>query len=348
MRTIAVDAMGADAAPGPEVAAAVAVVREGRCEVVLVGDRRRIADVLQGVGGRDVPGLRVVHTDQVVAMDDHPGAVFRQKPRSSLRVAIDLVKAGEAAAVVSAGNSGAVLSHALLVLGRLPGIERPGIVTVLPTAQGRITLCDVGANVEPRPSMLAQFAVLGVAYDRVIHGRARPRVGLLANGTEATKGTALTRAAHGLLVAAAAAGAGFDYVGPIEGSELWAGVVDVIATDGFTGNVVLKLCEGVAAGLFGVIRRELAQSKRSRAGVAMDLVRTIEWRLDYVHTGGALLAGVTETVVIAHGRSDGVALKNAIVLAERFAAAGLPARLGQAIAEHGGGRESPVDAPPPS
>lgn len=345
MRTIAVDAMGADAAPGPEVAAAVAVAREGICEVVLVGDRARIADVLKGVGGHEGHGLRVVHADQVVAMDDHPGAVFRQKPRSSLRQAIDLVKAGEAAAVVSAGNSGAVLSHALLVLGRLPGVERPGIVTVFPTAHGPITLCDVGANVEPRPSMLAQFGVLGVAYDRVVHGRVRPRVGLLANGTEPNKGTGLTRAAHALLQAAAATGAGFEYVGLVEGSDLWRGVVDVIATDGFTGNVVLKVCEGVAVGLFGVVRHELGLSKRARAGVAMDLVRTIEKRLDFAHTGGALLAGVAGTVVIAHGRSDGVAIKNAIQLADRFAGAALPTRLAEAIAAHGVGRAAAADDP---
>ncbi|HVV87746.1 MAG TPA: phosphate acyltransferase PlsX [Kofleriaceae bacterium] len=353
MRTIAVDALGADAAPVPEVAGAIAAAREGACEVVLVGDRARVEEALarqgagvEGAGARAVRGLRLEHAEQAVTMDDHAGAVFRQKPRSSLRRAVELVKTGEAAAVVSAGNSGAVLSHALFVLGRLPGVERPAIVTVFPTLAGPLTLCDVGANVEPRPTMLAQFAVLGAAYDRVVHGRARPRVGLLSNGAERGKGTELTRAAHPLLVAAAAAGAGFDYVGLVEGSDLWRGVIDVVATDGFTGNVVLKVCEGVADALFGLVRRELGSTARARAGAALarPALAGLKKRIDFAETGGALLAGVTGTVVIAHGRSDGVAIKNAIRLADRFAAAGLPARLGEAIAAHRVGRDDDATA----
>ncbi len=337
MRTIAVDALGADAAPVPEVEGAIAIAREGACEVVLVGDRARLDAELGRLRARDVRGLRIEHAEQVVTMDDHPGAVFRQKPRSSLRRAIDLVKAGAAAAVVSAGNSGAVLSHALFVLGRLPGVERPAIVTVFPTPDGPLTLCDVGANVEPRPSMLAQFAVLGAAYDQVVHGRVRPRLGLLSNGAEPGKGTELTRAAHSLLTAAVAAAGGFEYVGLVEGSDLWRGVVDVVATDGFTGNVVLKVCEGVADALFGLVERELAATPRARAGavLARPALAGLKKRIAFAETGGALLAGVTGTVVIAHGRSDGTAIKNAIRLAARFAAADLPARLGQAIAHHG-------------
>lgn len=345
MRTIAVDALGADAAPAPEIAGAIAVARGGRCEVVLVGDRDRFAAELDRQGARTVRGLRVEHAEQVVTMDDHPGAVFRQKPRSSLRRAIDLVKAGDAAAVVSAGNSGAVLSHALFVLGRLPGVERPAIVTVFPTLRGPLTLCDVGANVEPRPSMLAQFAVLGAAYDRVVHGRARPRLGLLSNGAEAGKGTELTRAAHPL-VQAAAADAGFDYVGLVEGSDLWRGVVDVVATDGFTGNVVLKTCEGVAEALFGLVRHELTTTPRARLGAALarPALAGLKRRIDFADTGGALLAGVDGTVIIAHGRSDGTAIGNAIRLADRFAGAELPARLGQAIVAHRG--PAPIEPAP--
>ena len=336
MPTVALDALGSDASPGPEVAGAVAAARDGGCEIVLVGDQARLDAELARQGARATRGLRVVHAEQVVTMEDHPGSVFRQKPRSSLRRAIDLVKAGEAAAVVSAGNSGAVLSHALFVLGRLPGVERPAIVTVFPTPAGPLTLCDVGANVEPRPSMLAQFAVLGAAYDRVVHGRARPRVGLLSNGAETGKGTELTRATHPLLIEAARQGRGFDYVGQVEGNDLWRGVVDVAATDGFTGNVVLKVCEGAADALFALVRRELEATPRARAGAALarPALAGVKKRISFAETGGALLAGVNGTVVIAHGRSDGVAIANALRLALRFAAAELPARLGQAIADH--------------
>lgn len=336
MRIIAVDALGADAAPGPEVAGAIAIAREASCEVVLVGDRARLEPALARHGGAGLRGLRVEHAEQVVTMDDHPGAVFRAKPRSSLRRAIELVKAGEAAAAVSAGNSGAVLSHALLVLGRLPGVERPGIVTAFPTLHGPLTMCDVGANVEPRPSTVAQFGVLGVAYDRVVHGRARPRLGLLSNGAEEGKGTALTRAAHALLTAAASSGPGFDYVGPIEGNDLWHDVVDVVATDGFTGNVVLKVCEGVASAMFGLVRHELTATPRARLGAALvgPALTAVRKRIDFAETGGAALAGVDGTVVIAHGRSDGVAVANAIRLADRFAGLDLPARLAEAVALH--------------
>jgi glycerol-3-phosphate acyltransferase PlsX len=335
VRTIAVDAMGADASPAPEVAGAIAAVRAGVCEVILAGDRARLEDEVGRQGARGLRGLRVEHADQVVTMDDHPGAAFRAKPRSSMRRAIDLVKAGDAAAVVSAGNSGAVLAHALFVLGRLAGVERPAIVTVFPTLAGPLTLGDVGANVEPKPTMLAQFAVLGAAYDRVVHGRARPRVGLLSNGAEEGKGTALTRAAHPLVAAAAAAGTGFTYAGLVEGSDLWRGVVDVVAMDGFTGNVVLKVCEGVADALFGLVRRELESTPRARAGalLARPALAGLKKRIDFAETGGALLAGVRGTVVIAHGKSDGVAIGNAIRQADRFAAAELPARLAAAIAE---------------
>jgi glycerol-3-phosphate acyltransferase PlsX len=168
--------------------------------------------------------------------------------------------------VVSAGNSGAMLATCLFVLGRLPGVERPAIVTVLPTPSGPLVLCDAGANVEPKPTHLAQFGVIAAAYDRVVHGRPRPRLGLLSNGSEPGKGNALTREAYALLSAARGA---FQFVGYVEGSDLFRGVVDVIATDGFTGNVVLKTCEGIAEGLFGLVRQELDKTPLARLGSAL-------------------------------------------------------------------------------
>lgn len=290
---LAIDAMGSDGAPGPDVAGAVAAVREAPIEVILVGDAARVHAELVRLGASGESRLHVEHAASAVTMDDHPAQVFRTKRDSSLRVAVELVKSGRAHALVSAGNSGAILSHALYVLGRADGVERPALVTVFPTPAGPITLCDVGANVDVKPSMLAQFGVLGASYDRVVHGRARPRVGLLSNGTEPSKGTELTRAAFPLLEEAAARH-DFAFVGYVEGSGLWDGAVDVVATDGFTGNVVLKTCEGLSASLRGV---------------------------DYAATGGALLAGVAGVVVIAHGRSDATAIKNAALLADRFATA---------------------------
>jgi glycerol-3-phosphate acyltransferase PlsX len=329
---LAIDAMGSDGAPGPDVAGAVAAAREAPIEVILVGEAARLHAELDRIGARGERGVHVEHAAEVVTMDDHPAQVFRSKRDSSLRVAIELVKAGRAQALVSAGNSGAVLAHALFVLGRSPGVERPALVTVFPTTAGPLTLCDVGANVDVKPSMLAQFGVLGAAYDRVVHKRAHPRVGLLSNGTEPGKGTELTRAAHPLLAAAAARG-DFRFLGYVEGSGLWDGAVDVVATDGFTGNVVLKACEGVAGALFGLVRQRLTASPRARLGGALvaPMLRDLGRRIDFAETGGALLAGVDGVVVIAHGRSDVTAMKNAVLLADRFARAALPAQLAAAI-----------------
>src|SRR5690606_196780 len=194
--------MGSDRAPAPEVAGALRAVRaDDALSVTLVGDAARLTALLgDSLDVRD--RVAVVHASEVVTMHDHPGQAFRQKPDSSMRVAVDQVANASGDAVVSAGNSGAMLATALFVLGRLPGVERPAIVTVLPTPAGPLVLCDSGANVEPKPSHLAQFGVLAAAYDRVVHGRARPRLGILSNGAEPGKGTPLTREAHALLSAA--------------------------------------------------------------------------------------------------------------------------------------------------
>ncbi|HEY6180201.1 MAG TPA: phosphate acyltransferase, partial [Kofleriaceae bacterium] len=217
---VVVDASGSDRAPGPEVAGALRAVRErdAPLEVVLVGDAARLDAELARLGRRSDDAIRVVHAADVVTMDDHPAHAFRRKPDSSMRVAVNQVAAGDADAVISAGNSGAMLACALFVIGRLPGIERPAIATVLPTPTGPLVLCDAGGNVEPKPSQLAQFGAIAAAYDRVVHGRERPRLGLLSNGAEAGKGTALTREAHALL---SAARGGFQYAGYVEGSDLF-------------------------------------------------------------------------------------------------------------------------------
>ncbi len=335
MTVIALDAMGSDDAPMPEVAGALAAVRESPAEVVLVGDEPRLRQELQTLGARTGDRVRVRHASQVIGGDDAPGRAFRDKRDSSLRIAFELVKGGAADAVVSAGNSGAVLAHGIFVLGRLPGVERPAIITVLPTPVRSLVLCDVGANVDIKPSMLAQFGVFGACYDRVVHRRPRPRVAILANGTEAKKGTAITRVADQLLRHAAAVdGAAFDYRGYIEGSALWSGDVDVVATDGFTGNVVLKLAEGMAEAMLRMVAASLDRSARGKLGAALirPALNDVAKRIDYAEVGGALLVGVDGVVSICHGRSDLNAIKNAIKGADRFVRAGLTAELGAAIA----------------
>jgi phosphate acyltransferase len=355
---IALDAMGGDHAPAPEVAGAVAAVREADLRVVLCGDRDKLREELARAGGRESERLSIRHASQVVGMHDHPGRAFRQKRDSSLRVAFDLVRAGEASAVVSAGNSGAVLSHALFLLKRLPDVERPGIVTVFPrplshaerdaaarrgqadeaaVPMGTLVLCDMGANVEVKPTMLAQFGILGAHYDRIVHGHARPRVGLLSNGSEDTKGTDLTRAAHAILRQAAEnPDAQFQYVGYIEGSELFRGDIDVVATDGFTGNVVLKVSEGVSQTVLRMVKAALTSTLRAKLGAALvkPALMALRQSIDYSEAGGAVLAGVDGLVVICHGRSDATAMKNAIKAADEDARAGLVGQLAQAMRRH--------------
>jgi phosphate acyltransferase len=351
---IAVDAMGGDHAPAPEVAGAAAAVREADLRVVLCGDRDKLTAELAKIGAREDDRLAIRHASQVVGMHDHPGRAFRQKRDSSLRVAFELVRAREAQAIVSAGNSGAVLSHALFLLKRLPDVERPGILTVFPrphTAQeraeakgelgamGTLVLCDMGANVEVKPTMLAQFGILGALYDRVVHGHARPRVGLLSNGSEESKGTELTRAAHAILRQAAEnPDAQFQYVGYVEGSELFGGHIDVVATDGFTGNVVLKVSEGVSQIVLRMVKAALTSTLRAKLGAALvkPALMALRQSIDYSEFGGAVLAGVDGLVVICHGRSDAVAMKNAIKAADDDARYGLVEQLARAMKRHHG------------
>ncbi len=358
---IAVDAMGGDHAPAPEVEGAAAAVREADVRVILCGDADKLRAELARIGARESDRLTIRHASQVVGMHDHPGRAFRQKRDSSLRVAFDLVRAGEASAVVSAGNSGAVLSHALFLLKRLPDVERPGIVTVFPrplshaeldaqarrgdpaalngVPMGTLVLCDMGANVEVKPTMLAQFGILGAHYDRIVHGHARPRVGLLSNGSEETKGTELTRAAHAILRQAAQnPDAQFNYVGYVEGSELFRGDIDVVATDGFTGNVVLKVSEGVSQVVLRMVKGALTSTLRAKLGAALvkPALLALRQAIDYSEAGGAVLAGVDGLVVICHGRSDANAMKNAVKAADEDARAGLVDQLARAMKRHHG------------
>ena len=316
---IALDAMGGDYAPAETVAGAVAAARALGVEVALVGRPEAIESELKKY---DTTGLAlpVIEAPDVIAMDEHPAQAARRKPTSSIHVALRQVREGHAAAMISAGNSGAVMATALFVLGRVPGIERPAIGAVMPTAKGRVLLIDAGANTDPKPAQLVQFGQMGAIYMDKVLGVARPRVGLLANGEEPGKGNELILATHPLLAAVP----GLNFIGNIEGKDIPAGAVDVVVTDGFTGNVVLKLTEGVASLLLGLIRAELTAhltTKLLAAGLR-PAFRRLGARLDYREVGGAPLLGVDGLTIIAHGRSDARAIENAIRVAQEAAACG--------------------------
>lgn len=335
MKTVAVDAMGGDHAPGPEVEGAVAAVRERIAKVVLVGDEGRVRQELARHQTDGLEGLTVRHASEVIRMEDHPAVAAKGKKDSSMRVAFDLAKEGAVDAVVSAGNSGAMLACGLFVMRRLPGVERPGIVTTFPTVNGVCALIDMGANVECRPETLAQFAVLGAVYARLLHGKSRPKVGLLSNGEEAIKGTELTRGAFKLL-SAGGVDKDFEFVGYVEGRDIFGGDVDVVVTDGFTGNVVLKTSEGAAAAISAIIKREILSSTMGKIGALFlrGTFKRLKQVLDVDEHGGAPLVGVDGVAVLTHGAASARAIKNGIRVAASFGESGLPAAVSAAIAKH--------------
>ncbi|HVZ71857.1 MAG TPA: phosphate acyltransferase PlsX [Polyangia bacterium] len=347
MPRIAVDAMGADAAPRVEVEGVVAAVRERGTSVVLVGDEARLRAELKALGA-EREKIDVLHAPEVITMHDAPSMAVKQKKKSSMRMCFDLVKAGEADAVVSAGNSGAMMACGLFVLGRLPGVERPAIVTTFPTRAGECALLDMGANVDPKPTQLAQFGVLGAVYARLLHGKARPKVGLLSNGSEEHKGTPLTRDAHALLSRAAGEpSSAFTFLGYVEGRDIFKGEVDVVVTDGFTGNVVLKSVEGAAEAIMSMVKEEVMRSgivAKLGAALMTSALRRLKRRTDYAEHGGAPLLGVDGVALICHGGSSATALKNAVWVADKFAQIGLGHELTAAIGSHGFLWEAPAAA----
>ncbi len=322
---IALDAMGGDYAPGEVVLGAVQAARELGIGVLLVGSQSRVE---QELAQHDTAGLdlEIVHTDQVIGMDEHPAEAVRAKPRNSITLAHELVRDGQAAGAVSAGNSGAVLAAAIFTLKRIRGVERPAFGGVVPADGGRQTLVlDMGANTDCKPSYLLQFAVMGSVYMQSVFAVASPRIGLLSNGEEETKGDQLTQQAH-QLIKAAAPKSGLNFKGNVEGRDINAGVVDVIVCDGFVGNVVLKLSEGLARMLLSTIRKELTAGPISTVGAllakpAFDRVRK---QLDYEEYGGVPVLGVNGVSIISHGRSKAKAIKNAIRVAKQAADAQLP------------------------
>lgn len=323
---LALDAMGGDFAPEAPVEGALLFAREfPEHEVVLVGVERRLEECLAGRPRPD--NVRLHHAPVVVTMDDHPAAAVKAKKNSSLALCFALVREGLSDAMVSAGNSGAVMAFALVILGRIEGVKRPAIAALFPalSGKGRCLLLDAGANVDCRAVHLAQFAVMGEAYMRRAMEIRRPRVALLSNGEEESKGTVLTREAHGLLRRL-----GLDYRGYAEGKDIFSGEVDVMVTDGFTGNVVLKAAEGAGMAVARLVRETLEKSGLSERVGALLLRPTlagVKKVVDYAEYGGAPLLGVRGVSLVAHGRSNAVAIKNALKAALLTSEAGVKTEL---------------------
>ncbi len=307
---IALDAMGGDLAPKAVVEGGVLAARDFGIEVILVGDREIVAREL---AEHDTSGLkiRIEHAPEAVAMDDSPLESIINKPQSSMHVGFGLVKNQDADAFVSAGNSGAMMAAAMVILGNLAGIDRPAIASPVPTPHGHALLIDAGANTEVKPVNLVQFAVMGTVYWRRLRNVSRPRVGILSNGEEASKGTDLTRAAAAAL---GQMGSYVNYIGYVEGRDINRGKVDVVVTDGFTGNVALKTMEGFASFMLGNLREVFSSGWAGRLGYLLIRRRlaVLRERLDPHETGGAPLLGVNGVAIIAHGSSNARAIRNAV------------------------------------
>jgi phosphate acyltransferase len=316
---IAVDAMGGDHAPRRPVDGALAAARHLGIGIDLVGRADRIRDELVRHPDAEALGVLVVDAPDVVDMDESAALALRRKPRSSVMVAAGRVKAGEASALVTAGHTGAAVVAAHAVFGMLEGVDRPALAPVVPTKQGSAVLLDAGATVECRPTHLVQFGVMGSAYARFALGLERPRVGLLSIGEEASKGNELTREAHRLMTQAP-----LNFVGNVEARGIFAGEADVVVADGFTGNVVLKLSEGVVEMVEDLLRGELQSTFSSQMGYLLSqrAFRRFRKRVDYSEYGGAPLLGTAGVVVVGHGRSSVKAIRNAVVQAARLAGDG--------------------------
>ena len=313
MMRVALDAMGGDHAPREIVAGAADAARELDVEVILAGPADRLKEELRHVPAPHRPeALRIVDAPEVIGMAEAPAMALRRKRRSSIAVALDLVRRGEADAMVSAGNTGAVMAAALLTLRPIEGIDRPAIAAVLPTQRGRAIMLDAGANVDCRPKHLLQFGVMGSVYAARVLGIDSPRVGLLSNGEEDTKGNELVIRAAELLRRS-----GLRFIGNVEGRGVFAGAADVVVCDGFVGNVVLKFGEGLALGIFSLLREELSRGLLVRLGVALarPRLKALALRLDHTEYGGAPLLGVDGICIVSHGSSKARAVRNAIGLA---------------------------------
>ena len=314
-RFVALDAMGGDYAPSATVQGAVDAVRRHGLKVMLVGREAQLRRELAGLGGAP-PGIEVLDAPEVVSMDEAATATMRGKKLSSLVVALELVRDGHAGAFVTAGNTGAAWVAAKRILGTIGGVERPALAAVLPGVTQQTLLLDAGANVDCKAQHLAHFGIMGHFYSQAVLGVADPRVGLLSVGEEETKGNALTFSAYPLL-----ADAGLRFIGNVEGRDIFGGTVDVVVCDGFVGNVVLKVSEGLGEMVRLLLKQEARQSPFSAIGflMAKRAFSGFRRRVDYSEIGGAPLLGVRGACLIGHGRSSAKAIRNALRFADAYA-----------------------------
>ena len=313
---IALDAMGGDHGPEELITGALLAVKQAELHVTLVGDEVLLGSIV----GKLAPGhsattrIRIVHSSQVIEMNEHPVEAVRKKKDSSIMVALDLIRRGEADAVVSAGNSGATMAAAVRVLGRLEGISRPGIASFFPTLKKPVVLMDVGANVDCRPLHLYQFAVMASCFSRIFDIE-KPRIGLLTIGEEGGKGNQLVKEAYALLK-----NSSLNFVGNVEGRDVFRGDVDVIVCDGFVGNICLKMSEGLAEAAMQMLRNEIVKSLPAKIGylLARPAFNRFKKRVDYAEYGGAPLLGINGIGIVCHGASSNQAIKNAILEARKM------------------------------
>lgn len=326
---IAVDAMGGDHAPARVIDGALAAARHLGIGIDLVGRGDVITSALASHAGGDGVDVRVVEAADVVEMAESPMAALRRKPRASIKIAAEWVARGEAAGLVSVGHTGAAVVAAHGAFGMLPGVHRPALAPSVPTRNGSAVLLDAGATVECKPAYLRQFGVMGAVYARAWLGIERPRVGLLSIGEEETKGNELTREAHRLLKASR-----LHFVGNVEARDVFSGQADVIVCDGFTGNVALKLSEGLVEMVEDLLGEELQSTFSSQVGYLLSrrAFRRFRRRVDYSEYGGAPLLGVAGLCIVGHGRSSAKAVRNAVAMASRVASGGVVARVAQEIA----------------
>ena len=324
---IALDAMGSDRAPKPEIEGALAAARNYGVKVLLVGPEELLKRELKNHPSASYLPIEVVHASQVIGMEDKAAQAVRSKKDSTMRVGLRMVRDKRAIGFVTAGNTGAAMATAKMVLGALPGVDRPALATVFPTSAGKpCILIDVGANVDCKPQNLAQFAIMGEMYYRTIFGSSKPSVGLLSIGEEESKGNELTRQAHGLLKELP-----LNFIGNVEGRDLYNGRVDVIVCDGFVGNVALKISEGLVEAVRFLLKQSLTSTITAQVGALLSRKAFVDFgkRLDYSEYGGAPLLGLKGVAIVGHGASNNNAIKNAIRVAKQFAESAINARIEQ-------------------
>jgi glycerol-3-phosphate acyltransferase PlsX len=317
---VVVDAMGGDYAPREIVKGAVAAVREFGAEIILVGDETEIRHELESLGSKAFKNIEIVHTEEKVEMDDSPSQILRTKRNSSIHVGLRLVKQGEGAAFFSAGNTGAVMACAKMILKTLPGIDRPAIAAVMPTVKGHTVMCDVGANVDCKIENYVQFAIMASAYSSLVLGIKSPSVGLMSVGEEDVKGNDITKTVFKCLQELGRSQV-INFYGNVEGKDLFRGTSDVVVVDGFAGNVALKVSESAGWYVSQMLKEEIRSSLLSKLGAILMIpaLKRIKKRADHSEYGGAPLLGVNGVCIIGHGSANSVAVKYCIKMARDLA-----------------------------